>query len=75
MKVVVRKVDSQGRVVLPASWKHMRGKEVIVVEREGRVEIFPRDVDLSKYVDSVEVDVENFEDYHELRRELRKVEK
>ncbi|RLE90717.1 MAG: AbrB family transcriptional regulator [Thermoprotei archaeon] len=75
MKVVVRKVDSQGRVVLPVSWKHMRGKEVIVVEREGRVEIFRRDVDLSKYVDSVEVDVENFEDYHELRRELRKVEK
>lgn len=39
------------------------------------VEIFRRDIDLSKYVDSVEVDVENFEDYHELRRELRKVRK
>jgi 2-hydroxy-3-keto-5-methylthiopentenyl-1-phosphate phosphatase len=38
-----------------------------------KVEIFPRDVDLSKYVDSVEVDVDNFEDYHEMRKELRKL--
>ena len=37
-----------------------------------KVEIFPRDVDLSKYIDSVEVEVDNFEDYHEMRKELRR---
>ena len=42
------------------------------IDGKRMVEIFRRNVDLSKYVDSVEVDVENFEDYHELRRELRK---
>ena len=37
-----------------------------------KIEVFPRDVDLSKYVDSVEVEVDNFADYHEMRKELRK---
>lgn len=70
--MVIRKIDSQGRIVLPASWrKRIKTNEVVVVEREGKVEILPRDADLSKYVDSVEVDVDSFEDYHELRRELR----
>ncbi|AGT36092.1 hypothetical protein N186_08780 [Thermofilum adornatum] len=32
-----------------------------------------RDADLTKYFDSVEVEVTNFEDYHELRSELREV--
>jgi hypothetical protein len=32
-----------------------------------------RDADLTKYFDSVEVEVTNFEVYHELRSELREV--
>jgi len=73
MKVEIKKVDSQGRVVLPISWRRrMKEDEVVVIEEKAKVEIFPRDVDLSKYVDSVEVDVDNFEDYHEMRKELRK---
>jgi bifunctional DNA-binding transcriptional regulator/antitoxin component of YhaV-PrlF toxin-antitoxin module len=72
MKVEIKKVDSQGRVVLPVSWRRrMKSDEVMVVEESAKVEIFPRDVDLSKYVDSVEVEVDNFEDYHEVRKELR----
>ena len=73
MKVEIKKVDSQGRVVLPISWRRrMKSDEVMVVEERAKVEIFPRDVDLSKYVDSVEVEVDNFENYHEMRKELRK---
>lgn len=69
----IKKVDSQGRVVLPISWRRrMKSDEVMVVEERAKVEIFPRDVDLSKYVDSVEVEVDNFENYHEMRKELRK---
>jgi len=72
MKVEIKKIDSQGRIVLPISWRRrIKGNEVVVIEEEEKVEILPRDVDLSKYVDSVEVDVESFEDYHEMRRELR----
>ena len=73
MKVEIKKVDSQGRVVLPVAWRRRRkSDEVMVIEGRAKVEIFPRDVDLSKYVDSVEVEVDNFEDYHEMRKELRK---
>ncbi|MBA7511478.1 hypothetical protein ES705_03474 [subsurface metagenome] len=73
MKVEIKKVDSQGRVVLPVSWRRrMKSDEVMVVEESAKVEIFPRDVDLSKYVDSVEVEVDTFEDYHKVRKELRK---
>lgn len=73
MKVEIKKVDSQGRVVLPIAWRRrMKSDEVMVVEERAKVEIFPREVDLSKYVDSVEVEVDNFEDYHEMRKELRK---
>ena len=72
MKVEIKKVDSQGRVVLPISWRRrMKSDEVMVVEERAKVEIFPRDVDLSKYVDSVEVEVDNIENYHEMRKELR----
>ena len=68
----IKKVDSQGRVVLPISWRRrMKSDEVMVVEERAKVEIFPRDVDLSKYVDSVEVEVDNIENYHEMRKELR----
>ena len=73
MKVEIKKMDSQGRVVLPITWRRrMKSDEVMVVEERAKVEIFPREVDLSKYVDSVEVEVDNFEDYHEMRKELRK---
>jgi len=44
-----------------------------LIEHNDKLEILPADADLTKYFDSVEVDVSNFEDYHELRRELREV--
>jgi bifunctional DNA-binding transcriptional regulator/antitoxin component of YhaV-PrlF toxin-antitoxin module len=73
MKVEIKKIDSQGRVVLPVSWRRrMKGDEVVVIEEGAKVEILPRDADLSRYADSVEVEVMNFEGYHELRQELRK---
>ncbi len=72
MKVEIKKIDSQGRIVLPVSWRRRKGNEIVIIEREKKIEVFPRDVDLSKYVDSVEVEVDNFADYHEMRKELRK---
>ena len=72
MKVARKKIDPQGRIVLPVSWRRRGDDELVVVEKNEKVEIFPRDVDLSKYMDSVEVAVGAFDDYHELRKELRK---
>ncbi len=74
VKVAIKRIDNQGRIVLPLSFRRrLKRGAVLVVEREDRLEIYPVDAELSKYFDAVEVDVEHFEDYHELRRELREV--
>jgi bifunctional DNA-binding transcriptional regulator/antitoxin component of YhaV-PrlF toxin-antitoxin module len=74
VKVAIKRIDNQGRIVLPLSFRRrLKRGTVLVVEREDRLEIYPVDAELSKYFDAVEVDVEHFEEYHELRRELREV--
>lgn len=75
INVEIRNVDSQGRLLLPSSWrkKHgVDGREVYVVVLEDRIEIFPLKSDLKRFVDSVEIDVpeEIFLDYHMLRKFL-----
>jgi hypothetical protein len=39
----------------------------LLVEMDEKLEVYPGGADLSKYFDSVEVEVKNFEDYHALR--------
>lgn len=72
-----RTVDSQGRLLLPSSWrkKYMVDvDEVYVVILDDRIEILPLKSDLKGFVDSVEVDVPegSFLDYHKLRGSLRR---
>lgn len=72
----VRRVDSQGRIALPGDWrsKKLKGKnEVIVVERDDSLVIRPKQkVDLTRFFDSIEVDVDPkaFRDYRSLKRAL-----
>lgn len=76
IKVEKKKVDSHGRVSLPVSWRQRvlgKSRDVLLVELEDRVEVLSKDADLEKYVDSIEVAAEEFEDYHALRKEIRKV--
>lgn len=76
MSVVLKDVDSQGRIVLPASWrkKHLRGGKVLLRPRGSILEVVPQDrVDLTKYFDAAEADVRaDLSDWHAIRRELRK---
>ncbi len=56
----IRKVDSQGRIVLPRKWREKELKnedEVIVIEDEGILKIIPKKkIDLTKFFDSLEFD-------------------
>lgn len=73
--VEVKKVDAQGRISLPVDWRKSfldRSQKVMVVKHENHLEIIPVGADLSKYIDSVDVDVKEWKDYHSLRKELRK---
>ena len=78
-EVELREIDSQGRFTIPAKWREQamkEAKEVYVLMYPDHLKVLPkRKVDLTKYFDSVEIDVplENFSDYHRLRKLLRKV--
>jgi len=74
-RVVIKRIDPQGRIVLPTSLRKLaKSGEVVLVNLGERVMIYPRESSLLKYVNSLEVDVKFFEDYHKLRREVRKFE-
>lgn len=76
MKAVLKKVDDQGRVVIPAAWRreHLRGDTVVLRSRGKVLEILPQDrVDLTAYFDAVRVDVKSdLTDWRGVRRDLRK---
>ena len=72
-KVEIKPVDTQGRIILPKSWRNrLRTNSVIIIDEDDRLEIRLADVDLTRFVDAVETDEGNFDDYHKLRRGLRK---
>ncbi|MGC9105398.1 MAG: AbrB/MazE/SpoVT family DNA-binding domain-containing protein [Thermoprotei archaeon] len=71
-KVVRRKVDGRGRITIPKEWRDkFKASEFVLVLRDDRIELYPRASDLTKLVDSVEVD-ELPSDWHELKREVFK---
>ncbi len=76
MRVVVKVVDRQGHIVLPASWrkKHLRGGKVLLRPKGNILEVVPYDkVDLTAHFDSAVVDVKaDLSDWHGVRRGLRK---
>ncbi len=72
-KVEIRPVDTQGRIILPKSWRsRLKTNAVVIIDEDDRLEIRQADADLSRFVDAVEIDGEHFDDYHKLRKGLRK---
>jgi len=76
MQAVIKDVDEQGRVVLPAQWrkKHLKGRKVLLRSRGNVLEILPQgEVDLTAFFDAAEVDIKSdLSDWKKVRRELRK---
>ncbi|MCK9581368.1 MAG: hypothetical protein M0Q92_13095 [Methanoregula sp.] len=72
-KVEIKPVDTQGRIILPRAWRNrLTTNAVVIIDEEDRLEIRPADSDLSRFVDAVEVSSDHFDDYHKLRKGLRK---
>jgi bifunctional DNA-binding transcriptional regulator/antitoxin component of YhaV-PrlF toxin-antitoxin module len=61
--VEVKKVDSQGRLILPADWREAEvgeSRELYVIKRKGYLKIVPkRRVDLTLCFDKVDLGVES----------------
>jgi bifunctional DNA-binding transcriptional regulator/antitoxin component of YhaV-PrlF toxin-antitoxin module len=73
-KVVIERIDPQGRIVLPTSLRELAKSGEVVLVNLGETIIYPRESSLLKYVNSLEVDVKFFGDYHKLRRGVGKFE-
>jgi len=61
--VEVKKVDSQGRLILPLDWREAEigeDRELYVIKRKGYLKLVPkRRVDLTKFFDKVDLGVES----------------
>ena len=70
--VEVRKVDSQGRLILPADWRESEisgRREVYVIKRRQYLKILPkRKVDLTEFFDSVDLGVKAIESWREFEK-------
>ena len=74
--MVVKRVDGQGRIVIPKQWreKYLKGRRIIMRIKEDVIEIMPEKMfDLTRFFDSIEVDVRSdLADWHKVKKELRK---
>ena len=72
--IEIRKVDKQGRFVLPADWRASEGidvSEVYVIKCKGYLKIVPkRKIDLTKFFDKALLDVEAIGDWKEFERKI-----
>lgn len=75
--VEVRRVDSQGRLILPVDWRESEvgdGRELYVVKRKGYLKIIPkRRVNLTENFDRVDLGVEAIESWKEFERRVYEV--
>ncbi len=70
--VLVKKVDKQGRVVLPREWrKRLESGRVLLIIRDDTIILKPYKSDLTKFFDKIEVDLRSdLYDWKSVRREL-----
>lgn len=72
----VRKVDSQGRLILPADWRKSEvgeSKELYLIKRKGYLKIIPkRRIDLTKNFDKVDLGVETIGSWKEFEKKFRR---
>ena len=75
--VEIKKVDKQGRIILPLDWRREElrdSDEVLIVKERGILKIIPRrKPDLTKYFDSLDLGVDSIEEWEEFEREFYEV--
>ncbi|MHA1861515.1 MAG: hypothetical protein ACTSVM_04405 [Candidatus Ranarchaeia archaeon] len=72
--IEIKKVDNQGRLILPSDWRQReigKNREIYIIKRKGYLKIVPkRNVDLTKYFDSVDLGVNSINNWKEFERHL-----
>ncbi len=77
--VEVKKVDAQGRLILPADWREAElneNKELFVIKRKGYLKLVPkRHVDLTENFDKVDLGVEAIGSWKQFEKKIYEVSK
>ena len=77
--VEVKKVDIQGRIILPADWREAEigeSKELYIIKRKGYLKLIPkRRVDLTKFFDKADLGVESIGSWTAFEKKISEVNK
>jgi bifunctional DNA-binding transcriptional regulator/antitoxin component of YhaV-PrlF toxin-antitoxin module len=72
--VEVKKVDAQGRLILPADWREIEigdSKELYIIKRKGYLKLVPkRRVDLTEFFDKVDLGVSSIGNWNEFEKKV-----
>ncbi len=72
--VEVKKVDIQGRIILPADWREAEigeNRELYVIKRKGYLKLVPkRRVDLTECFDKVDLGVQSIESWSAFEKKI-----
>ncbi len=72
--VEVKKVDAQGRIILPLDWREAEigeNKELYVIKRKGYLKLVPkRRVDLTEFFDKVDLGVDSIGNWNAFEKRI-----
>jgi len=72
--VEVKKLDAQGRIILPADWREAEigeNKELYVIKRKGYLKIIPkRRVDLTQCFDKADLGTESIGNWKQFEKKF-----
>ena len=72
--VEVKKVDSQGRIILPLDWREAEigeNKELYVIKRKGYLKLVPkRRVDLTQCFDKIDLGVDSIGNWNTFEKRI-----
>ncbi len=72
--VEIKKMDQQGRIILPADWRESEvdeSKEVYIIKRKGYLKLVPkRRVDLTEFFDKADLDVDSIGNWTEFEKKI-----
>ena len=70
----VKKVDSQGRLILPVDWRESEvgeNKELYVIKRKGYLKIIPiRQIDLTENFDRIDLGVGSISNWKQFEKKF-----
>lgn len=72
--VEIKKLDSQGRIILPADWREAEvgeSRELYIIKRKGYLKLVPkRQVDLTECFDKVDLGVKSIGNWSEFEKQI-----